>query len=140
MIRHLMISAALFFSAPALAVDGDPPGFPNDLADFSAACQRLADRIPNPESSKLQLNVCVQAEEEARDASKYLWTLLPSDMQTYCAIYAKINANNFVKYQTLHDCLEELASSQHDVGGELPLSYRKELLDRAIRALKVGHF
>jgi hypothetical protein len=137
-----MTLAALVVATPAIALEGDPPGFPDDLADFSSACKRLANHNnPDPESSKMLLNRCVQdEEEEARDASKYLWTLLPPDMQTYCAIYAQINGNNLVKYQTMHACLEQLASSQHEVGGELPLSYRKGLLDSAIRALKVGHF
>jgi hypothetical protein len=136
-----MTLAALLFASPVLALDGDPPGFPDDLADFSSACQHFANHNnPDSESSKMVLNSCVQNEEEARDASKYLWTILPPDMQTYCTIYAKINRNNLVKYQTMHVCLETLASEQHEVGGELPLSYRKKLLDSAILALKVGHF
>lgn len=133
MIRILTISAALLLAAPSQAQHEDPPGFPG--YDTVTACST---KLYHPAPALVR--VCITDEGEARDAALYLWPALPPDVQTHCVIVAQLTVPAPVRYQSLHNCLSELAASQRELGGEIPVPIRKNWLDVDIRALKAGHY
>ena len=124
---------ALALAFPAAAMEGNPPGFPE--YDPVAGCESVYAHNPNP----AVMRVCIRNEVEFRDASLYLWSTLPPDLQTHCAIFAQL-ARAPVQYQTLHVCLSQTAVDQRDEGGEIPAEIIKKWLDADMRALKVGHY
>ena len=125
---------ALALAFPAAAMEGDPPGFPE--YDPVAGCESVYAHNPNP----AVMRVCIRNEVEFRDASLYLWSTLPPDLQTHCTIMAQVNGRVAVQYQTLHACLSAAADGQREEGGEIPAEIIKKWLDADIRALKVGHY
>jgi hypothetical protein len=114
--RALILAGALATIAnpalPAAAMEGDPPGFLE--YDPVASCESVYAHNPNP----AVMRVCIRNEDEFRDASLYLWSTLPSDLQTHCALVARVNARAAVQYQTLHACLSDTAAAQREEGGE----------------------
>ena len=116
-------------------MESDPPGFPE--YDSAAACERVYAHNTNP----AVMRVCIRNEDEFRDASLYLWSTLPSDLQTHCSIMAQVRARiPGVQYQTLHACLSSAADAQREEGGEIPAEIIKKWLDADMRALKAGHY
>jgi hypothetical protein len=132
--NYATVALALVLALPAAAMEGDPPGFPE--YDPVAGCESVYARNPNP----AVMRVCIRNEGEFRDASLYLWSTLPPDLQTHCAIMAQVNGRVAVQYQTLHACLGAAADGQRDMGGEIPAEIIKKWLDADMRALKVGHY
>jgi hypothetical protein len=132
-IRILTISAALVLAAPALALNGAPPGFPE--YDSAAACEKLAAKFGD-----LTAGVCARDENEARDAAWHPWSDLPSDVQDHCLNVVELSAPAHMKYQSLYLCVKDMDYAQYQYAGEIPLSIRKKWLDADIRALKVGHY
>ena len=137
--KALILAGALATIAtpalPAAAMEGDPPGFPE--YDSVVACERVYARNTNP----AVMRVCIRNESEFRDASLYLWSTLPSDLQTHCSIMAQVRARiPGVQYQTLHACLSSAADAQREEGGEIPAEIIKKWLDEDRQALKVGHY
>jgi hypothetical protein len=125
---------ALALAFPAAAMEGDPPGFPE--YDPVAGCESVYAHNPNP----AVMRVCIRNEDEFRDASLYLGSTLPPDLQTHCTIMAQVNGRVAVQYQTLHACLSAAADGQREEGGEIPAEIIKKWLDADMRALKVGHY
>jgi hypothetical protein len=125
---------ALALAFPAAAMEGDPPGFPE--YDPVAGCESVYAHNPNP----AVMRVCIRNEDEFRDASLYLWSTLPPDLQTHFTIMAQVNGRVAVQYQTLHACLSAAADGQREEGGEIPAEIIKKWLDADMRALKVGHY
>jgi hypothetical protein len=128
----ILLVLALLVARPVAAMEGSQTEFPE--YDLAAACAKFGD---------LAARTCARDENEARDASRYLWPDLPSDLQTHCLIAAKLIAGapfQSFQYRSLHNCLEEMAYDQHQYAGEIPLSIRKKWLDNDIQALKVGHY
>jgi hypothetical protein len=124
------LAVAIGASSPAFAMDSDPPGFPN--VDPVVAAARAG--ITGATARWL-----VTEENNAREAALATWPELPSDVQTHCVIVAKLSVPEHILYQSLYNCLSELAYRQHELGGEIPLSIRKAWLDNDIRSLKAGH-
>jgi hypothetical protein len=112
-----------------------PPEFPE--YGSAAACAGLAKLATK--FGDVTARVCARDENEARDASQYLWPDLPSDVQDHCLNVVELSAPAHMKYQSLHNCLEEMAYDQHQYAGEIPLSIRKKWLDYDIKALKARH-
>src|SRR5271163_4780617 len=115
---------------PVVAMEGSETGFPE--YDSAAACARSMPissgtaQYIKPDESGLTERICIRDENEARDAARYLWADLPSDVQTHCRIVVKLSAPATVQYQSLHNCLEEMDSAQHQFAGEIPISVRKK--------------
>lgn len=128
-----MVALALLAARPAAAMDGSQTDFPE--YDLAALCGKFAAKFGD-----LIARVCVRDENEARDAALYLWPDLPADVQTHCVIVAKLSVPATVQYQSLHNCLSEMSADQRQLGGEIPVSIRKNWLDNDIRALKAGHY
>jgi hypothetical protein len=88
----ILASALATIATPALAVDqakGSQTEFPE--YDLAAACAKLAAKFGD-----LAARTCARDENEARDASQYLWSDLPPDLQTHCLIVAKLIAGRSV--------------------------------------------
>jgi hypothetical protein len=83
-----LIAAALVALAGKVAYSqGLPPEFPE--YGSAAPCAGLATKFGD-----VTARVCARDENEARDASQYLWSDLPSDVQDHCLNVVELSARS----------------------------------------------